>query len=381
MGKKLSLVTPLYNTEKKYLNDLIKCIKPYHKDIEWVLVNDSPDNITLKKELTELDSEYVKIYTHEKNMGIFSAYMTGFLNATSDYCCILDHDDIYDAKNVLKAIAERPDLIYTNEYKFNNRRKFSKFIKPNFDILSTCFYFYTHHVTVMKTEIVKEILKEKRNSGNYTSLFDIHITLEYISRFIGKDFKVIHLNNADYGWRIHKNSTAGNLEQKLSGYFERLRKTEEFFRERGEYPMLNIHNNIGYIVEADFMSVYDLVKYPLKFNDFVDYFEKYDELKTGNYRIRFNSKDYTMTEWLYFYRMLFKIPAKYLMQQHCKYFFIPDPGKRKQLSPNDFKLHPPGVPFMVKVEVNEVNKLRINGMWIDLNNVEKLNFVYAIIRK
>ncbi|MDW2799676.1 glycosyltransferase [Clostridium boliviensis] len=381
MKKKLSLVTPLYNTERKYLNDLIKCIKPYQKDVEWILVNDSPDNIALKEMIAAFDSSYIKVFTHEKNLGIFSAYTTGFLNATAEYCCILDHDDVYDAKNVLRAINEKPDLIYTNEYKFNKKGKSNKFIKPDFDFLSTCFYFYTHHVTVMKTETVKDILREKSNSGNYTSLFDIHITLEYISRYIGKDFNVIHLNNADYGWRIHKNSTAGNLEQKLSGYFERLRKTEEFFRVIGEYPMLNIHRNIGYIVEADFMSVYDLVRYPLKFEDFVDYFKKFKKINTKNKSIRFEHNDYSITEWKYFYRMLFKIPAQYLIKQNCIHFFVPDFDKRKLVSPKNFKLYPPGVPFMVKIAISEINSQHIGGMWINLDNSEKKDFVYAIIRK
>ena len=180
--KKLSIITPLYNTPRVYLTDVLNSVKEYTDQVELVLVNDSPNNIRLKAYLNNLDGSHIKVIHNPKNLGIFGAYYNGFLSASGEYCCILDHDDIFDPVHVLEAIDKRPDIIYTDEYKFEGRtydKQMHKiyFQKPDFDILSTVFYLYTHHVTVLRTKIVRQQLIRYTTPGKYTSIFDIHYLL------------------------------------------------------------------------------------------------------------------------------------------------------------------------------------------------------------
>lgn len=351
--KKLSVITPLYNTPKSYLDDVLKCIGSYSGDVELVLVNDSPNDLILSKRLKCINQPYILKLQNEKNMGIFEAYMNGFLHASGEYCCILDHDDIFDPKCVLKAIKKKPDLIFTNEYKFfdgedGKKIKGDVFIKPDFDLLSTIFYFYTHHVTVVKTEILQRQLKSYKGENTYTSVFDIHMMLEYMSAFVGREMNVIHIPEAPYGWRIHANSTAATLDQKLSGYFEKVKRVEEFLKKFGETPLLNIDKDIGYLVDGLFLSSCDMAKFPLKSDEFKNYLIKNGRFKGDEIEIKLQEGKYKDEDYDHFLKTLLKLPMKYLMAQNCLPILIPKPKDAVKIDELNMKYQIPNVPFLTK---------------------------------
>lgn len=281
--------------------------------------------------------------------------MNGFLHASGEYCCILDHDDIFDPKCVLKAIDKKPDLIFTNEYKFfdgedGEKIKADVFIKPDFDLLSTVFYFYTHHVTVVKTEILQRQLKSYKGENTYTSVFDIHMILEYISAFVGNEMSVIHIPEAPYGWRIHANSTAATLDQKLSGYFERMKRAEEFLKKFGETPLLNIDKDIGYLVDGMFLSSCDMAKFPLKSEEFKNGLIKDGGFAGGEIEIKLQDGKYKDEDYEHFLKVLLKLPMKYLMAQNCLPILIPKPEDAIKVDKLNMKYQIPNVPFLTKLQ-------------------------------
>lgn len=351
--KKLSIITPLYNTPRVYLTDVLNSVKEYTDQVELVLVNDSPNNIRLKAYLNNLDGSHVKVIHNPKNLGIFGAYYNGFLSASGEYCCILDHDDIFDPIHVLEAIDKRPDIIYTDEYKFEGRaydKQMHKiyFQKPDFDILSTVFYLYTHHVTVLRTKIVRQQLIRYTTPGKYTSIFDIHYLLEYIKAFAGQPMNVCHVPESDYGWRIHGNSTASNLAQKPSGYFERLKKVEEFFRFFGETPLLSIDPQIGYLVDGEFFSLWDQIHYPLKLDMFTEQLEKKKKFEGPKLTILLEDGGYSSSDISHFFEMLKRIPANYLLRQSIFPLRIPKRKDMARVDPSNWKLQCFNVPFISK---------------------------------
>ena len=361
MEKKLSIITPLYNTKREFLNDLAACLEPYQSEIEWILVNDSPDNNKLKIDLAEIIKPYMVIVTNDKNRGIFYSYYQGYMSATARYCCILDHDDVFMPGNVLRELESDPDMIYTNEYKFDESGRREVYRKPEFDMLSSVFYFYTHHVTVMRTDIIQIMLREKGVDGKYTSIFDIHLMLEYMNYFVGRNMQVIHIKSADYGWRMHEASTALNLEQKLSGYFERVRKVEEFLKEHNETPILNIHRDIGYLIEGNFLSAYDRWKFPLSKQKFIRYLEN-----SENDSIRLihrKSSRFTGNEYDYFFNLFLRLPIKYLMELEISVIYLPTPEIGQKLGGEDYLNHVVDVPFMKTIEYNGLNRA---GIWIKM---------------
>ncbi len=377
--KKLTIITPLYNTKKEYLDDVFNSVKKFSDDIELVFINDSPQNYDLRKRLEALANyKYIKIYTHDRNKGIFSAYMTGYLNASGEYICILDHDDIFNPQNVLKAIELRPDLIYTDEYKYyyENGRKviYDIYSKPDFDLLSSVSYFYTHHVTVLRTDIIKNRLKEYTNDKLFTSIFDIHMSLEYLT-FLTTESKIVHIREADYGWRMHENSTASDLSQKISGYYERLKKVEEFYGYYSEMPRLRLNSEIQYLVDAFFTSTFDEFSIPIDRNEFIKKMFECREIKSE--RLKFNVLgEINKNNLCNYYDVLWRIPLNYLSEKRCLPLVIGSYEYMKSVDEKNYDKHVWGTTF-----ISKTNVLPKDCIVISDKECEKTDNVYAFIEK
>ena len=118
MGKKLSVIVPVYNTE----NYLRKCVDSIlastYENLEVILVDDgSPDNSgAICDEYAERDAR-VKVI-HKENGGLSSARNAGLDIATGDYITFVDSDDyiandIYE-KIIAKFATENVDLVMMN---------------------------------------------------------------------------------------------------------------------------------------------------------------------------------------------------------------------------------------------------------------------------
>jgi glycosyltransferase involved in cell wall biosynthesis len=382
--KILSLITPLYNTPINYLEELKEQLTPYSEQIEWVLVNDSPFNQGLVSYVEKLktDHKFIKVHTNKKNLGIYESYVAGYELASGDYCGILDHDDHMDLKAVLAYLEKEDDydLLYSNEYKFDERHKFDYFDKPELDILSTAFYFYSHHITLMKTAIVKRVIKE-RSLGKYSSIFDICLMLDYINEFRNSDIKVVHIDSFSYGWRVHQNSTALNIDQKPTAHMERIIKTEEFFKSFGETPIVSIDQSIQYLVCSEFFSGHDLYNIPLTNNREV--IEKWFDSLSNDKNVSWFGNQPDSYEQIHdeILNIARRIPFKYLREyttlptiivpRSCYKHFESDPS---------FQKHLPNAPFILKRDLNFTMK-NLNGLIVKPNSNLNENEVNIIVIK
>jgi len=109
---KISVIIPIYNTEK-YLRECIDSVCNQDlKEIEIICVNDcSPDNcLEIINEYIEKDKR-VKLVNHEVNKGLTAARNSGVEAATGEYLRHLDSDDYIpsDALSALYEIAHRND--------------------------------------------------------------------------------------------------------------------------------------------------------------------------------------------------------------------------------------------------------------------------------
>ncbi len=93
MGK-ISIIVPLYNTEKYIQRCLSSLTAQTYKNIEIIVVNDgsTDGSLRLAEEAAAADSR-IKVISHEKNMGLYHARITGVENATGDYIGFTDSDD------------------------------------------------------------------------------------------------------------------------------------------------------------------------------------------------------------------------------------------------------------------------------------------------
>lgn len=101
----VSVIVPIYNTPKKYLDVALEGIKNQtYKNIQVILVDDGSDEETARY----LDS-YTKAFSmwqvvHQKNKGLAAARNNGYKLATGKYIQFLDGDDIFDSNLIANAI-------------------------------------------------------------------------------------------------------------------------------------------------------------------------------------------------------------------------------------------------------------------------------------
>ena len=94
---KVSVLTPIYNTNPAHLREMIESILNQTFDnFEFLILNDSPDNTEIEKIVMEYAAhdERVKYSKNDKNMGITPSRNKLLKMARGEYLAIFDHDDI-----------------------------------------------------------------------------------------------------------------------------------------------------------------------------------------------------------------------------------------------------------------------------------------------
>lgn len=95
---KVSVIIPIYNTEKYLKRCLDSLFKQTLENIQIIFVNDcTPDNSLsiIKQEMDKYPEKKanVNIINHKKNRGLAAARNTGFSLAEGEYIICLDSDD------------------------------------------------------------------------------------------------------------------------------------------------------------------------------------------------------------------------------------------------------------------------------------------------
>ena len=160
MKKIVSIIIPIYNSEK-FLDNCLKSIQNQtFKNFEVIMINDgSTDNsLAIINQYAEKDNRFYVI--SQKNEGVCVARNQGIKLSTGKYILFVDSDDSLEehALEYLVQIIEKEkvDLVRTNFYYINNDT-----IKPNDESLS-----YKGKITLtqeMKKNLIFEILDAKLN--------------------------------------------------------------------------------------------------------------------------------------------------------------------------------------------------------------------------
>ncbi|MDO4189986.1 MAG: glycosyltransferase family A protein [Candidatus Saccharibacteria bacterium] len=100
MPNLISIIIPLYNSERYISACIESCINQTYKNIEIIVVDDgSTDNgLTVVKQLAKTQKNLIII--HKDNGGVSSARNAGVEIAHGEYICFVDADDCLDKKFV-----------------------------------------------------------------------------------------------------------------------------------------------------------------------------------------------------------------------------------------------------------------------------------------
>lgn len=109
MNNKVSIIVPIYNTEK-YLEACLSSIKNQtHKNLEIILVDDgSTDNSGKIADAFAKSNKRIKVI-HQKNAGQSAARNRGLKEATGDFISFIDSDDRIDQTFIEKLLAPYKD--------------------------------------------------------------------------------------------------------------------------------------------------------------------------------------------------------------------------------------------------------------------------------
>ncbi len=210
---KISIIVPVYNTEK-YLNKCLESIvKQTLTDIEIICINDnSKDNsLTILNSYASLDNR-IKIINLTSNQGVSKARNIGIKEAIGEYIGFVDSDDFIELnfceKLYIKAQTTQSEVVKGNIYDYceNTKKSFlSFFYDTNEKIMKNkAFFCYGFTSAIYKTEFIKSnnILFPE----NITHFEDPYFSI-LISLFLNKlEFQ----NDAIYYYTKHENSACSN---------------------------------------------------------------------------------------------------------------------------------------------------------------------------
>ena len=206
-GPVFSLVVPLYHTPVRFFREMVDSVLcQLYQKWELVLVNSTPDDAALAKEISGLDDPRIKVVALESNLGIAANTNAGIDAASGDYIAFFDHDDVLDKLLLFRyaqAIAEDPstDALYCDE---DFLTEDGNYINPHFksdlniDLLR-CHNYITHLLAV-------RVIYAK--SLRLRSEFDGAQDYDFLLRLVERTQNFVHVHEVLYHWRMSDSSTA-----------------------------------------------------------------------------------------------------------------------------------------------------------------------------
>ncbi len=249
----VSIIIPIYNTEK-YLDKCIKSVvNQTLKDIEIILINDgSTDNSSNICDEWEKKDNRIKV-VHQENKGLFKVREFGTKLSTSNYIGFIDSDD-YIEDNMIeilydKALAHNADMVqcgvrlfyeddttqdfgYEVEEILKENDTFNKIVKP---YIEEDYYLQGIDSYVWNKLYKKElIIKVLSNIENNIKLREDALINLWAYSFCEK--KIILKNCYLYHYRQLPNSMSRLFKEHLFGnqksYFNEVNKIAEMFNLR-----------------------------------------------------------------------------------------------------------------------------------------------------
>lgn len=211
-----SVVIPLYNTEEKYLRELIESVQgQIYSRWELCLADASDqgrDRVRAVCEEYAGEDGRIKYLALSENKGISENTDYGIRQAEGEYIVLCDHDDIL-LPRALYMIADAVHLsgapvYYSDEDHLDQRgRHVMPLYKPDWsrDLLYS--QMYTCHVFCFSREIYDRV-------GGFDSEMDGAQDYDLMLRFSEITEDICHIPFVLYSWRLCETSTAGNADAK-----------------------------------------------------------------------------------------------------------------------------------------------------------------------
>jgi len=213
---KISIITPVYNVEEKYLIECIESVvQQTYKNWELCLVDDASE----KKFIPEILKKYqnmdsrIKVKFNEKNLGISETTNAAIHLATGEFIAFLDNDDLLTKNALFEIVAllnehKDADVIYSDQDKITQSGKFCEpFYKPDWSPEYFRGVMYVGHLLTVRKSIAEE-------AGLMDNTYDCVQDYEFMLRVSETTNNIYHVPKILYTWRKIEGSIASNSDSK-----------------------------------------------------------------------------------------------------------------------------------------------------------------------
>jgi GT2 family glycosyltransferase len=207
----LSVVTPVYNTDARWLRACIESVKGQaYPHWQLCLADDGSTRPETRDALVAFkDDPRIRIHTLPCNGGIALASNAALALAEGEFVAFLDHDDEISPDALFEVVAhlnEHPDtdFIYTDEDKLElDGTRTGPYFKPDWSPEHFLTNMYTCHLMVVRRALLDRI-------GGFRAGFDGAQDYDLVLRLIEHTSRIHHLPKVLYQWRRIPESTAGS---------------------------------------------------------------------------------------------------------------------------------------------------------------------------
>lgn len=217
-GPTISIVVPVYNTPRRYLEEMIGSVtSQLYPNWELCIADDASNKADVREVLekaTKQDSR-IKIIYRKENGHIAEATISALDLATGEFIAFLDHDDLLPPDALLH-VAEcmlnypQVDWIYTDEDKIDPRgRRYDPQFKGGWSPEMAITHNYTHHLSVIRRSLIDQVGGMR---SEYNGAQDLDLFLRVAERTTSD--RIRHIPHICYHWRSHSDSTASHGAQK-----------------------------------------------------------------------------------------------------------------------------------------------------------------------
>jgi glycosyltransferase involved in cell wall biosynthesis len=211
-----TVVTPVYNPPVEALTAAIDSVlRQTFGGWELILVDDCSPDPAVRETLRAYAARDARIRVIERseNGHIVKASNDGVAAARGQFIALLDHDDMLTPEALSRNAAvisrdERVDYLYSDEDKIDaNGRHYDRFDKPDWSPERLRTHNYCCHLSVMRTELVREV-------GAFREGYDGSQDHDLILRVTERARRIHHIPAVLYHWRVVPGSAAGDAEAK-----------------------------------------------------------------------------------------------------------------------------------------------------------------------
>lgn len=263
---KVSIIVPVYNTEKYLEKCLNSLVNQSLKDLEIIIVNDgSTDNSEIIINKFKQDYPNKIVYLKKENGGLSDARNYGLTYANSEYVGFVDSDDYVELTMFEKlytlAKEKNADLVECNFiWEYPNKTK----IDYGFNYLNKKDFFLFGRVMVcnklFKTSIIKNNNITFPNSLNYEDIEFFYKLVPYINNYY-------LIDNIFYHYMQRENSIINNQNKKTADIFIILNDIINFYKSNNLFDIYETeleYSFIRFLLGSSFLRIVKIKNKKLK---------------------------------------------------------------------------------------------------------------------